>query len=210
MPGNETNTIGARLNTPSEKSLLQTVHVLLFLNLETRLLFKQGWICSCAIVLDRLNAADVTSTTTAGEHQDISHGKWGTEMYGDNYFLRSSGLSWSLASNLRLTSPSSAYALLPGCANTFLFRHFLKTRKLNSQANFMPLIVPQNYGISGWLWSSEQRCGWILSEQTQTQFSRVFLSCLAQDYQWSNDGKQRQWQIVDATMPPHPSSEVQI
>lgn len=75
----------------------------------------------------------------------------------------------------------------------------------------MRSIVPQNYRMSGGLWSSEQRCGWILSGcKRGRNISRVFLSCLAQDYRQSVDGKQRRWQIVDAAMSPHPSSEVQI
>lgn len=65
-----------------------------------------------------------TSATTAGEHQDISRGKWGTEMYGDNYFLWSSGLSRSLVSNLQPTSFSSAHVCMcaHACVDTFLLR----------------------------------------------------------------------------------------
>lgn len=75
----------------------------------------------------------------------------------------------------------------------------------------MRSIALQNYGMSGWLWSSEQCCVWILPGcKRGRNISHVFLSCLAQDYRRTKDGKQRRWQIVDAAMYPHPSSEVQI
>lgn len=70
-------------------------------------------------------------------------------MYGDNYFLQSSGLSRSLVSNVQPTSSSPAHvrASAHACANTFfagVFIHFFcsKKRKLNSHVR-CALLSPQ-------------------------------------------------------------------
>lgn len=162
------------------------------------LFLKRGWISSPEITQDRMNVGcDATSGTAAGEHQDVSRGKWGTEMYGDNYFLRSSGLSWSLVSNLQPTSSSSAHvcASAHACANTFLLKcwyifFLFLTGKFNSHVYFMRLIVLQRTECQGCCWWLDG----VFSPRRTQHFTHLSLTFGSKLSTWSGGRwKRKRW-----------------